>query len=173
MNAVPVLIQHNIYLIEQGMSFIECISDDLFVRPSIGSAAGGIGPHLRHVIEHYESLIHGLPSGRIDYDMRKRDPEVEKSRTAAIKKLEAIRGFLFEFPTEMELQLATKFESHGSELHDDIWTSSTLGRELISVLSHTVHHFAIISMLARYHGVVPPDGFGIAPATLRFMATSR
>jgi hypothetical protein len=41
---------------------------------------------------------------------------------------------------------------------------------LISVLSHTVHHFAIISLISRFYGVFPPDGFGVAPATLRYLA---
>jgi hypothetical protein len=170
MNHLPDLIAHNIYFIDQGIAFIQTISDELYTNPSIGISGGGIGPHFRHAIEHYESLIHGLPSAKIDYDLRKRDPEVEKSRAAAIAKLEALRGFLMELPHDMDKPLESKFESHGSAEHEEIWTKSTLGRELISVLSHTVHHFAIISLISRFYGVFPPDGFGMAPATLRYLA---
>ena len=35
------------------------------------------------------------------------------------------------------------------------------------LLSHTVHHYALIGAILRLSGVEPPAGFGLAPSTLR------
>ena len=47
-----------------------------------------------------------------------------------------------------------------------IETETTLGRELIFVLSHTIHHNSLIAVMAKTLGVVIPDRFGYAPSTL-------
>jgi uncharacterized damage-inducible protein DinB len=44
---------------------------------------------------------------------------------------------------------------------------STLARELAFVLNHTIHHQAMIGLLASLHGCDVPDGFGYAPSTPR------
>lgn len=164
------LIEHNVHYLNQAIDFINGISDELYVKPSVGGVGGGIGPHFRHCIEHYESLVNGLPSGKIDYDLRKRDLEVERSRSAAVSKLEALRDLLPMINAEMDKKLLVKTESHATEEHDEIWVESTFGRELISVISHTVHHFALISFVARYYGVPVSLEFGMAPSTLKYMA---
>lgn len=165
------LIEHNVFFLDQGIEFIQGLSDDLFVKPSINGTGGGIGPHFRHTIEHFESLINGLPSGKVDYDHRKRDIEVERVRTVAIGKLEAIRSMLLELALDLEKPLLVKTESHASDMHDDLWVQSSLGRELISVISHTVHHYALISFIARYYGQTVDVDFGVAPSTLRYQAS--
>jgi uncharacterized damage-inducible protein DinB len=43
---------------------------------------------------------------------------------------------------------------------------TTVGRELAFVLSHTVHHNALIAVMARTLGVPVPDLFGYAPSTI-------
>jgi uncharacterized damage-inducible protein DinB len=44
---------------------------------------------------------------------------------------------------------------------------STLRRELAFVVSHTVHHQALIAVLLSLVGVPVPDAFGLAPSTPR------
>src|SRR5947199_4753853 len=46
-------------------------------------AYASIGTHLRHILEFYECFLDGVDSGHIDYDARKRDQSIERSRTAA------------------------------------------------------------------------------------------
>jgi hypothetical protein len=41
-----------------------------------------------------------------------------------------------------------------------------VGRELAFVLSHTVHHNALIAVMALTLGVSIPDRFGYAPSTI-------
>ena len=46
-------------------------------------------------------------------------------------------------------------------------SSSTLGRELQFLVSHTVHHFAIIGAICHRMDIELAPTFGIAPSTLK------
>ena len=46
-------------------------------------------------------------------------------------------------------------------------SSSTIGRELVFLHSHTTHHFALIAFLLRAQGVTVPADFGLNPATVK------
>jgi uncharacterized damage-inducible protein DinB len=50
----------------------------------------------------------------------------------------------------------------------DTWTRSTVARELQFLLSHTVHHYALVAIRLRLAGREPAAGFGVSPSTLRF-----
>jgi hypothetical protein len=50
---------------------------------------------------------------------------------------------------------------------EDGWSQSTVGRELQYLLSHTIHHYAIIGSILRAQGREPGPDFGVAPSTLR------
>ena len=43
---------------------------------------------------------------------------------------------------------------------------SSLGRELVFVASHAVHHYALLAAHLRQLGLPVPEGFGLAPATV-------
>ncbi|MEM7623450.1 MAG: hypothetical protein AAF235_09640, partial [Planctomycetota bacterium] len=45
-------------------------------------------------------------------------------------------------------------------------TPSSLGREAAFVLSHTVHHCAMIAVMARSLRIAVPERFGYAPSTV-------
>ena len=46
------------------------------------------------------------------------------------------------------------------------WSYSSIFRELQFLLSHTIHHFALVAMLLRLQGCVPAVDFGVALSTL-------
>ena len=48
---------------------------------------------------------------------------------------------------------------------EPVCVESSFGRELTFVLSHTVHHHAIMAMHAKATGIRVPEGLGLAPAT--------
>ncbi|MGC6565166.1 MAG: hypothetical protein ACON38_06080 [Akkermansiaceae bacterium] len=50
---------------------------------------------------------------------------------------------------------------------DEGFQPSTAGRELQFLLSHTVHHFAMIGGICKCLEVSLEEGFGVAPSTLR------
>jgi uncharacterized damage-inducible protein DinB len=43
---------------------------------------------------------------------------------------------------------------------------TSVGRELAFVLSHTIHHNALIGVMAMLLGAPLPDRFGYAPSTI-------
>jgi hypothetical protein len=50
---------------------------------------------------------------------------------------------------------------------------SSISRELQVLSSHTVHHFALIAITLRMHGVEIESDFGMAPSTLRTLHRRR
>ena len=48
---------------------------------------------------------------------------------------------------------------------------TSLARELEFLVSHTVHHYALVAVLAHAHGVIMPADFGMAPSTLKYRQT--
>ncbi|MBP6670575.1 MAG: hypothetical protein KA180_14065, partial [Gemmatimonadales bacterium] len=47
------------------------------------------------------------------------------------------------------------------------WSDSSVKRELQFLVSHTVHHYALIKELLRREGFDPGAEFGVAPSTLQ------
>jgi hypothetical protein len=49
-----------------------------------------------------------------------------------------------------------------------VTVETTLGRELMFLSSHTVHHFALVAQYSKAAGVDLGHDFGKAPATVAF-----
>jgi hypothetical protein len=47
------------------------------------------------------------------------------------------------------------------------WCRSTVARELQFLLSHTIHHYALIALVLRLQGFTTGEEFGVNPSTLR------
>lgn len=134
-------------------------------------SADPIGKHVRHVLEHYESLLQGI-DGRIDYETRARDPEVETDPRVASERIAGIRERLAALP-EMDAPASVRVRyTAASDDQTVTGIESTLERECHFVLSHTVHHMALIALLAQRYGHGVPEGFGVAGSTLRYRARS-
>lgn len=153
----------NLALLEQGLELIERLPEQLFGGDDVPRP---VGPHFRHVLEHYSCFLAGLSGGRIDYDARARERDVERRREAAMACIRELVGGLMrlkgadlERPAEVRLECGVGGET-------DQWSRSTLRRELHFLLSHTVHHYALIGLLLERHGHAPGPEFGVAPSTL-------
>ncbi|MEZ5398428.1 MAG: hypothetical protein R2729_02095 [Bryobacteraceae bacterium] len=130
------------------------------------SAYGTIGGQIRHIVEFYECFFEGLAGRCVDYDARRRDPSIEKSRLTARGRIAALRVRLEEVP-RIDMEILVRAEDSAMNEFPDPPLRSSAGRELQSLASHTVHHFAVIALLLRSLGIQTRDGFGVAPSTLR------
>jgi uncharacterized damage-inducible protein DinB len=157
-------LEGNLHLLRQGIELLERLSDgDYRDAPEGGSS---IGAQYRHVLDHYRSLLDGQTDGVVDYDRRRRDPEQERDRAAAIRATEETLDRLRLLSrTHLLLPLAVAQAATDSEA-DESPQGSTLGRELLFLVSHTVHHYAIIKLLLGERGVTCEPSFGVAPSTL-------
>ncbi len=125
------------------------------------------GPHLRHVIEHYQAFLDHVHERSIDYDDRPRDAQAQRCTATARARLLDIRQRLAALRVEaLPDRLAIHLRG-GCAGDDNFVTFSSVGRELMFVASHAVHHYAIIQLHCRRHGIELGADFGKAPSTLR------
>jgi hypothetical protein len=128
----------------------------------------GIGPHLRHVLEHYEQFFEGLKGRVIDYDARRRDAVVESDAAVARVRVAAMIERLSQFVlSETVPDTIAVMLCGGLDGADRFVTTSTPARELLFLASHAVHHYAIIKPLLTKGGYPLSRDFGKAPATIR------
>ena len=161
------LIELNVAWLRQVSALVEQLDDEIFDTTPEDLAPHRVGSHLRHVLEFYECFLDGLDSGRVDYDSRKRNEAIERSRHSALASIRSIICRLQSISTLWtEAALAVRME----DAEEDVWLASSIGRELQALSSHTIHHFALIAVTLRVHGVAVDADFGMSPSTLRFQA---
>jgi uncharacterized damage-inducible protein DinB len=139
----------------------------LYAKAEPAVSSSGIGSHLRHCIDYFDLFLAGLGQGRLDYDLRRRDPLLEASRLHARRKLRALSVAVRALTGRECAELFVKQDCASAGVEAP-WTRSSLERELQFLMSHTVHHFALIAVILRLNGLEPAEGFGVAPSTLRY-----
>ncbi len=162
---IPPIIRDLIIILEQGQELIEALSDESYRSPPTALRASSIGAHYRHHLEHFQLLILGLRSDVVDYDCRERDARIEQDRQVAIartRELVSALENLSEDDLDNPLTIAhrTCIEDQGR------CAPSTLRRELLFLLSHAVHHYALIKLIAESLGADIDPTFGVMPSTL-------
>lgn len=165
--AEPPSVAGNLLFLQQGIDLLERINDRLY--SSSYSGWSPVGAQYRHVVEHYLSLLDGLDSGAIDYDLRARDATLESSREAALAATRAARDAVRTLEN-LDRPLRIHMDSGGT---GPDWRASSLGRELQFLSSHTVHHFALIRLLLLGLGHETEPDFGVAPSTIARERASR
>jgi len=123
------------------------------------------GPHLRHVVEHYEALLEHLHERRIDYDDRRRDPQVQRSPRFARMRLQQLSAQLASLRIEWLRDPLTIRLRGGLDGETVFASQSTIARELLFVASHAVHHYAMIQLYCAQDGIDLGRDFGKAPST--------
>lgn len=144
------------------------LSDEQYVQRPVGVIESSIGGHVRHCLDHVRSLLAALGSGHLDYDRRERGTPVESSREVAIAQIESLAESLARADVAAlarPLRVSVTMSSAGPPFE----VRSTVGRELAYVLSHTIHHNAIVNAMVRTLGGWLPERFGYAPATLKYL----
>jgi uncharacterized damage-inducible protein DinB len=162
------LIADNVACLEQGMQLLQQLSPELYVRPCATCFNSSIGGHIRHNADHYEQFLAGFGSGRIDYDARSRRAEIEGDPAVAAAALGELRAGLEALASDnLDRALEVKMDGGASAA----WTKTSVRRELQFLISHTIHHHALIVAIAGAHGYTElPPGFGVAPSTLKHRA---
>lgn len=151
--------------LRQGIALLQQVDDATYTQPAEACFNSTIGGHLRHNLDHYLCFLAGLAAGRVDYDARLREERLERDRAFAMERMEEVAARLAAIPSEcLDQPMMVKVDAGRS----DDWSSSSVRRELQFLLSHTIHHYALIGTIAKLHGVrALPEGFGVAPSTLK------
>ena len=70
-------------VLQQGCIFLDRVGDETYARPLEGEFAASLGAHYRHVLDHFLCLAEGIRTGQVNYDQRRRNPQLESSVTCA------------------------------------------------------------------------------------------
>ena len=165
--AISTLIATNLEWLKQALDLLNQISDEAFNTSPVSMTPHRVSSHLRHVLEFYECFFDGAPKGAVDYDARRRDEAVERSRQYAAARIRLLMGW-FEASAWPECEtVLVRMEGRSGES----MLQSSVARELQALSSHTIHHFALIAMTLRGHGIVLHPDFGTSPSTLLYRAS--
>ena len=157
------LITANVEALRQARAVLESINDNIYAQTAPGTNGISIGSHMRHVLEFYECFLRGIDRGVIDYDARSRSSAVQTDRGVAAQRTDDLLWKVQSIPPEqMDIPIQVCGEDTG------ILLASTVGRELQALVSHTIHHFAMIAVALHGWGAGVDPAFGVAPATLRY-----
>jgi len=167
--------------LEQGIELASSLDPETFAR-AIPPGKSGVGSHLRHLADFVRAFTGGVRTGRIDYDARRRDQRLEREPAQAVQLLRELQAELEALDLSSAHALGqavlVRTEAPPDAGPDEHWFGSTVGRELAALVSHSVHHYALVALALRQFGLEPPPEIGVAPSTLahwraRSLAPSR
>ena len=147
---------------------LDVMQDDLYGQRSVGVFDCSVGQQVRHVLDHVSCFLAGVESGHLDYDDRRRETTIETSRRAALEAITRLTEQMRAVDSRAFSKPATVSVLFDPDDPASV-TRSSIHRELAFVLSHTVHHNAIIEAMARMLDVTVPEAFGYAPSTVAYL----
>ncbi len=151
-------------LLDELASLVGDLPRDLYCSHFAAPHSGSIGEHVRHCLDHVSTLLIADTAQALSYDHRQRGTTVENDPLAAVRQIRHLQDAIEPWSTR-SLDEPIRVTSMLSAEGDSVAGWSTLGRELAFVMSHTIHHQAIIGLLLATRGYSVPNRFGHAPST--------
>jgi hypothetical protein len=142
---------------------LDLMSQEEYVKPCTHLSNSTIGQHVRHIIEMFQCLENGYESGVVNYELRKRDKEIETQKEVASKALHDIFEGLGK--PDKALSLEGVYNDHSNEA---LQIPTNYYREIIYNLEHTIHHMALIRIgIREIKDIELPESYGVASATVK------
>lgn len=157
------LVQSIVMEFEKAVSLIATLDPSDYSRAQNGGSPGG---HIRHNLDFLNSFLTGIDTGLIDYNNRQRDSRIESDPQHAQLRIRESLKLLVQL-NETQPPRSVRVNS---EIKPGNWHSSTVGRELEFLHSHTVHHHALLREKLAAINVEVCSDFGVAPSTLAYWA---
>ena len=168
------ILKGNIEALNQGIRLLTVLSDEQYRHIPAPYVKSSIGEHFRHVADMFAAVCRAADEGIINYDRRRRGALVETQRQVALAEFEEVKAWMesldngaFEANASVVIQTEITLEETES-----VRLKSSFLRELVFTSSHAVHHFALISVIAKLQGVDLVESFGVAPATATYLRSS-
>jgi hypothetical protein len=107
---------------------------------------------------------------QFNYDHRERGTLIEGDRFAALNATGVLREGYQQLSVDclernLNVTCKSSYAASGSQV-----SQSTGGREIMYVVAHAVHHYALIGIMGGLMGMKMPAGFGVAPSTVKHQA---
>ncbi len=161
------VVQAALAILDQGEDLLRQLTPDAYTYRLAAVFGASIGGHYRHCLDHFVSWIRSLEGEELNYDRRDRDPRIETDPSEASRATCEVRSRLGRLSSsDLQRRVRTRCQvSYGSG--NAPVTESTLERELVYVIAHAIHHYALISVMAKLQDLALPSTFGVAPSTVR------
>ena len=144
--------------LDQLIELVSNLKDEQYIAIPEGNTSS-VGQHLRHTLEIFILLVDNYELGKLDYESRARNLELEENRALAIHKLNYLKEHFNKPDKTIELH------------NNQVVIKTSYSRELLYQLEHIVHHNAIIRpIVASFLGNDIQENFGYAPATIKYQA---
>lgn len=161
--ALPILIQALHTHLEMLAQQLSRISDSTFTDTTLDPCFGSsIGSHVRHILDHVCNLAH---PATIDYEARRRGDAIESSRDLALQRIGESQAAIRALAKHIGSDAAIRITAIPSPGLAPLTLPSTLERECLYVIDHTVHHLAMIRTLLSRAGHCCPSTLGLAAGT--------
>lgn len=123
-----------------------------------------IGQHFRHILEFFQCLQQGIGDGQVDYAARKRNLLYEDNPALAAEAFAAFSEQIEAYSEALPLAVCAEF---GSEVRPVY--ASTVGRELLFIYDHAIHHLAIIriGLNCQFPHISTDRHLGVSPSTIK------
>jgi uncharacterized damage-inducible protein DinB len=151
-------------LLDELDSLLIDVAPDVYCARLPMNVSGTIGEHVRHCLDHVSALLSADQSTMLSYDRRHRGTAVETDPAKALRQILQLKSALDAWAMR-SLDEPIRVSSMISTSGDTVTGWSTRARELAFVVSHTIHHQAIIGVLLAMHGHAVSERFGHSPST--------
>ena len=162
--ALPLLIQVLHTHLEMLAQQLERISDSTYTDATLDPCFGSsIGSHVRHILDHIHNL--SQPATTIDYEARRRGDAIESSRVRALHRISELQAAVCALPKNAAPDGTVRISAIPAPGLAPLMLHSTLERECLYVIDHTIHHLAMIRTLLSRAGHCCPSTLGLAAGT--------
>ena len=152
--------------LEQCKQILAIVSQEDYIDRSSGSSS--IGSHTRHILDRFHCFFAVLSASTIDYDARKRDPEIEHNLEAGTFALASVARRIGQLRLSPDFENSISVRESVLPEKPAVEILSTVERELMGLITHSTHHLAIIALLAKILGHTVHSDFGKAPSTIAY-----
>jgi hypothetical protein len=155
-------------LLHQLSTVVEALPLKSYQKELYSLSGSSIGQHVRHIIEFYQCLLAAEKTNVLDYDNRSRNKLIEENNIFASNCIDEIVKAFYAIDLSRKITMNVCYDDAGTTLLVD----TTIERELIYNIEHSVHHMAIIKIGIKEltpHFEVPAD-FGVAISTIKHQA---
>ncbi len=151
-------------VVRQIDDLLQQIEPHVYRRPLPEFDGNTLGQHFRHILEFFQCLEKGAGVGLIDYASRERNMMYEDNPLLTASAFNDFMQLLESGPEDKMLDVKAEFGGVDRPVY-----SSTLGRELLFVYDHAIHHLAMIKIGIRCHfpEIQIDRDLGVSPSTIK------
>ncbi|MDG1394702.1 MAG: hypothetical protein P8P55_07780 [Flavobacteriaceae bacterium] len=142
------------------------MDEDSFCHKNKTLFGGSIGEHFRHIIEFYLCCLSQKGTKNVNYDVRKRDKQLEIDIGFGIATIDTLISTLTQLEAQDDKPMFMK-NCMEDEKENNLRIETSFFRELIYCMDHCIHHQSLIKTALLEQNLIHfiDSNFGVAFST--------